>query len=95
MVIAREMQDAVDQEEKNFLFGLFLDFQGMMFGRLCGYDHISQEFGLNPCRFAGGHRKRNYIGGAVAVKIPAVQPGDFFIVHEDDAQLMARQSQGV
>ena len=72
MIIAHEMEDAVDQQEKNFFPYPSADRCGLSLGRFCRNDHISQDRGMGRRRVLRSHGKRNDVGGSVAVKILAV-----------------------
>ena len=94
MVIAHEMEDAVDQQEKNLLLRPPANSRGLSLGSFCRDDYISQDRGMGRRRVPRSHGERNDVGGSVAVKILAVQPGDLFIVYDDDADFMLLTSQG-
>jgi len=72
MVIAHEMEDAVDQQEKNLFLRLPAHSRGVSLGRFCRNNYISQDRGMGRSRVPRTHGKRDDVGGSVAVKILAV-----------------------
>ena len=69
MVIAHEVEDAVNQQEKDLCLGLPTDSHSLALCRFCGDDHISQNLGMDGSRIPRRHGKSDDIGGTTAVKI--------------------------
>ena len=72
MVIAHEMEDAVDHQEKNLFLRLPANSCSVSLGRFCRDDHISQDRGMERNRVTRTHGERDNVGGSVAVEILAV-----------------------
>ena len=72
MVIAHEVEDAVDHQEKDLLLCLPANGRGLSLGSFCRNNHISQDRGMERRRVPRIHGKRDDIGGSVAVEILAV-----------------------
>lgn len=72
MVMAHEVQDAVNQQEENFFLCLPVNSCGLTPGCFCRDDHISQNPGIDRRGHPGTHGKRDDIGGTVTVKILTV-----------------------
>lgn len=94
VIVAHKVEDAVNHQEKNLFFCLPASRRGLVSGCFRRDDYIPQNLGVDGAALPGGHGKRDDIGGTVAVKILAVQPGDLFIVHDDDADFIFLTSQG-
>ncbi len=88
MIIAGQVKDSVNQKEENFFLCFTAGFSGLSPGGFGGNDHIPQ----NPVRKGGetvcSHGKGDDVGGTVAVKVLAVQPGNPEIVGDDDAEFI-------
>ena len=69
MVIAHEVEEAVNHQEKDFFLGLLTHGQGLAFCRFRGDDHISQNLGMDCSGIPRRHGKGDDIGGTTAVKI--------------------------
>lgn len=85
----------MNHQEKDLFLGLPANSHGLALGGFCGNDHIPQNLGMDGSGIARRHGKSDDIGGTAAVKIPTIQPGDLFIVDDDDADFMPLISQGV
>ena len=72
MVVAHEMEDAVDHQEKDLFLRLPANSRGLSPGSFCRDNHISQERGMERSRVPRTHGERDDVGGSVAVKILAV-----------------------
>ena len=72
MVIAHEMEDAVDQQKKNLFLRSPADGRRLSLGRFRRDDHITQDRGRERRRVPRPHGKGNDIGRTIAVKILAV-----------------------
>jgi len=94
VIVAHKVEDAVNHQEKNLFSRLSTNGRSLALGCFRRDDYIPQNLGVDGAGLPGGHGKRDDIGGTVAVKILAVQPGDLFIVYDDDADLMFLTFQG-
>jgi len=69
MVIAHEVEEAVNHQEKDLFLGLPTHGHGLTFCRFCGDDHISQNLWMDCSGIPRRHGKGDDIGGTTAVKI--------------------------
>lgn len=95
MVVAQEVQNAVNDKEKNFFLGFFTDFFGLALRGLGGDDQLAQDLRRNRRRRTSFHRERDDIGGTIVVKISAVQLGDFIVIDDQEVDFPVFISQGV
>ena len=72
MVITHEMEDAVDQQEKNLFLRLPANSHCLSLGSFCRNNHISQDREMGRSRVPRTHGERDDVGGSVAVEILAV-----------------------
>jgi len=72
MVIPHEVEDAVDQQEKDLLLRFPANSRGLSLGSFCRNNHVSQDRGMERIRVPRTHGERDNVGGSVAVKILAV-----------------------
>lgn len=80
MIVAQKMEDAMDHQKEDLVLSLPSNRPGLASGSFYGDDHIPQNLGVNHGRLPTRHGKSDDVGGAVAIKILPVQPGDPFII---------------
>lgn len=94
MVMTEEMENAVDHQENNFFPCFPAGGMRLAFGRLRRDDHIAQKMRRKVRGIDGCHGESDDIGRPVAFQILPIQAGDFFIVHDDDADFACFTPQG-
>ena len=95
MVIAKQMQDTVDQQFiKSALFVQtgFMRLSGSCIHR---YHHITQKMGRQMGKFALAHGKGDDVCRPLAVKIFLIEDCDLRVINEEDRNFAVRKFQGV
>lgn len=93
MVVAKEVEDPMDQEEREFPRNGMALLVSLSSRGLDRNDHVAQEMRL---RRWGTLllRKGENVGGIIVVQIHPIEPPDGSITDEEDRDLILRSAQG-
>jgi len=88
MIIAAEMQNAMDQEHRQFLVQRSLTLFRLADCRRHGNHHVTKQACGGMGRLT--HGKGQHVGCAILAPIPTIETPHPLIAHEQDAQLRRR-----
>lgn len=86
MIVAEQMQNAVDQQARQLVCDAAFAAPGLALKCVDGDDDITQQIGIQLV----GQRKRQDVSRCVEMSVQAVQPVDRRIRYERHAQLRLR-----
>ncbi len=95
MVIAKQMQDAVNQQFDETPFKGDPGCLGLALTGFHGYDHIPQQVGAKFAKLAFLHGKGDHIGRPLPSQVLLVQGRDAVVVDDQQGQFGLRRCQGV
>ncbi len=94
MVIAKQMQDTVDQQFIESALPAQIGCLCFSGGGIHRYYHIAQKMGGQMGKFALAHGKGDDICRPLSVKIFLVEDRDLRVIHEEDGNFAFRKVQG-
>ena len=95
MIITEQMQNAVDQQEPDFMLKGNLRFRGIRCGPFRGDDHVAEQVRIKPGPDPFLLSERNHIGRPVPLQIVPVDPADLFVIDDQNRQFRIRRSRDV
>jgi len=95
MIIAEDMQDAVDQQLIKAAFHRHFCVGGFPCAGIRRNHHVSKQEGIDSPVFSFLHGKRDDVGGAGMVQVRLIEFLDARIIHDQDGEFAIMAVQGV
>jgi len=95
MLIAKQMEDAVDHQEDDRLRSIETETIRLTPGRIHGDNHIPQELRVDGNEGSFRHGKGKDIGGFVTTQITPIQVLNLTVIDERDAEFSLREGRFV
>lgn len=93
MIIAHQVQNAVDEKRHESFHEVHFRVFGLVKGRISGNHHVAEQIRGDIGKGAFLHGKGNHVGGAFVIQVCLVQPCDFFITDNQNGKLGIRKIQ--